>query len=253
MQFVRTAQYEVASTVVALLSQGLAAGHSVVWLISGGEGRTAERTVLRTLLRTHRSLLSRLVIVPTHEQYACDDAHTKPASTRGVMAELLKDMDDLGEATYINILSPHRSFEEMVELYGTLAQTILQRSTYIVGQFTLGPDGALGGLAPSSPALSITGRAVAGFRQGDHAYLTLTPDALTHCTHAVVSAYGRGHDMVPVLEKLQRHRAALETLPALLLYSVPEVYVFNTSSNRHILEHKRNDDILTVINKERTK
>jgi 6-phosphogluconolactonase/glucosamine-6-phosphate isomerase/deaminase len=116
-------------------------------------------------------------------------------------------------------------FAETVAAYSQQVTSALTAAGTIIGQFGLGNDGHTAGILPGSPAVHTIEPAVIGYEWTDYTRMTLTPTALARLSSAYVLALGNGKEQA--LERLKKNNEPVDELPAVLLYEIPEVYVYN--------------------------
>jgi 6-phosphogluconolactonase/glucosamine-6-phosphate isomerase/deaminase len=219
MQFLREDQSSAEQAIAQRICEGLLAGKRVLWLTSGGSNVTAQVAVMQSV-RTHcGEQLGGLAIMPMDERYG------KPGHADSNTQALREAGFDPGAATWIDVLMHDTSFDETVRFYNDVAATALGKAEIIVGQFGMGTDAHVAGVLPGSPATEPADTMVVGYEWQDYTRLTLTPTALKQCGTAYVLAYGDGKKLA--LERLQKHEEPLARVPAILLYDIPEVCVYN--------------------------
>jgi len=219
MKFLRENQGNALAAVAARLGKQLETGRRVLWLVSGGSNTAAEVEIMAALRKQHEQRLDQLAILPMDERYGEKghaDSNTQKLREAGF---------DPGGATWVDVLEHNVSFEQTIDFYNEVAATALANASSIVGQFGMGDNGHIAGIQPSSPAVTADETTVAGFEWSDYMRLTLTPNALKRVNVAFLLAYGQNKK--EVLIKLQRCEGEVSTFPALLLYEIPEVFVYN--------------------------
>lgn len=219
MQFLRDSQPEAVKTIAARICDELFKGKRVLWLTSGGSNIQAEVAVMQ-MLRNHAvERLSGLAILPMDERYGKQghkDSNTEAMRQAGF---------DPGAATWVDVLMHDVSFDDTIDFYNEVASTAIANAGVIIGQFGLGENAHVAGVQPESPAVQADETIVAGFEWEDYGRMTLTPTALKRVQVAYVLAYGQGKKQA--LDRLQKNKENLAELPAVLLYDIPEVYVYN--------------------------
>jgi 6-phosphogluconolactonase/glucosamine-6-phosphate isomerase/deaminase len=191
----------------------------VRWQTSGGSNINAEVDIMH-LLRDHcADKLQGLAILPMDERYGKpghDDSNTQALRHAGF---------DPGEATWVDVLMHDVPFDQTVSFYNDVASAALANAGVIVGQFGMGDNGHVAGVQPDSPAAEADEATVAGYDWSDYRRLTLTPAALKQVDVGYMLAYGGGKK--DALQRMQQNKETLHKLPAILLYEIPEVYVYN--------------------------
>jgi 6-phosphogluconolactonase/glucosamine-6-phosphate isomerase/deaminase len=219
MQFLRESQGAATQAVAERICAELFAGKRVLWLVSGGSNVNVEVTVMR-MLRDHcAGRLAGLAILPMDERYGeqgHDNSNTQALRQAGF---------EPGDATWVDVLMHNVPFDQTIDFYNQVAATAIANASVVIGQFGLGADGHTAGVLPGSPAATGDVATVAGYEWSDYTRLTLTPHALTGVDVAYVLAYGQNKKAA--LERLQKNQEELTRLPAKLLYSIPEVHVYN--------------------------
>jgi 6-phosphogluconolactonase/glucosamine-6-phosphate isomerase/deaminase len=219
MKFLRENQGAAVEAIAMRLGKELDAGKRVLWLVSGGSNIAAEVEIMAIIREQYRDRLDQLAIMPMDERYG-QKGHA------GSNTQQLREAGfDSGGATWVDVLEHNVSFEQTVDFYNDIATTALTNATTIVGQFGMGDNGHIAGIQPGSPAVTADETTVAGFEWSDYPRLTLTPSALKSITVAYLLAYGTGKK--DVLSQLQQCEGDVSDFPGLLLYDVPEVYVYN--------------------------
>jgi 6-phosphogluconolactonase/glucosamine-6-phosphate isomerase/deaminase len=187
MQFLREDRGVAITAVAKRLGDELAAGKRVLWLVSGGSNVAAEVEIMSQVCERSADKLQHLAILPMDERYG-------PRGHLGSNAQMLREAGfDPGEATWVDVLEHNTSFDQTVSFYSDVAAT--DETT------------------------------VAGFTWSDYERLTLTPMALTRINAGYLLAYGTSKK--DALQRLQTRNGTLSTLPALLLYEIPEMYIYN--------------------------
>jgi 6-phosphogluconolactonase/glucosamine-6-phosphate isomerase/deaminase len=219
MQFLRENQGEAAKAITKRIRQELEAGKRVLWLVSGGSNVAPAVTIMAGLQETCAAKLDQLAVLPMDERYGKRghaDSNTQQLRAAGF---------DPSSATWIDVLEHDVPFDQTISFYNDVAATALASAHIVVGQFGIGDNTHIAGIQPDSPAAMADETTVAGYEWDDYERLTLTPVALKHITVAYVLAYGANKKIA--LQRLQKHAEPLSKLPAVLLYELPEVYVYN--------------------------
>jgi 6-phosphogluconolactonase/glucosamine-6-phosphate isomerase/deaminase len=219
MQFLRENQGAAVQAVTASICDALFKDRRVLWLTSGGSNVQTETTIMQQLRNHCGDKLEGLAVMPMDERYG------GPGHADSNVQALRANGFDPGAATLIDVLMHDLPFEETVHFYNEVAATALANAAVVIGQFGLGTDAHVAGILPGSPATEADESTVAGYKWEDYTRLTLTPKALLSVTTAYVLAYGAGKKTA--LNRLRKNKEAISELPATLLYSIPEVYVYN--------------------------
>jgi len=219
MKFLRENSGKAVRVIAGRICEGLHEGKRVLWLTSGGSNTALEVEVMKLVRKHAEGELGGLAIMPMDERYG------KPGHADSNTQQLREAGFDPGAATWIDVLVHDVSFDLTIDFYDEVAATVLASAAVIVGQFGLGPDGHVAGILPDSPAIDADEVTVAGYEWTDYTRMTLTPVALKQITVAYVPAYG--DNKRDALERLQKNAEPLSSLPAALLYELPEVYVYN--------------------------
>lgn len=210
------AEQEVADKILELLQNG-----SVTWFVSGGSAIASQAAILQTILQhdTGGTLQRKLTILPVDERYGpYDHADSNSAQLRSVGFEP-------GAAQWHDVLEHGSSLEGVRHVYAELVERSLVQDT-LVATLGMGADGHTAGILPDSPALADTQEPVIAYPWTDYTRLTTSLRVLRQLQAAYVLAYGDAkHD---ALLKLQSRQDDLSAVPALVLYDVPSVTVYNS-------------------------
>jgi 6-phosphogluconolactonase/glucosamine-6-phosphate isomerase/deaminase len=218
-EFIRSDGQQANQDVVAAISSGLAENNKVLWLVSGGSNVQAEVDIMNLLREQAGDKLQLLTILPMDERFGTSGhADSNTASLRASGFEP-------GNATWIDVLAGNLPFAETVAAYSQQVTSALTAAGTIIGQFGLGNDGHTAGILPGSPAVHTIEPTVIGYEWTDYTRMTLTPTALARLSSAYVLAFGSGKEQA--LERLKKNDEPVDELPAVLLYEIPEVYVYN--------------------------
>ena len=219
MQFLRVDRDKAVRAIAGRICQELKDGKRVLWLVSGGSNISIEVEVLNIVRSFQDDKLEGLAILPTDERFG-------KVGHRDSNYEQLKAAGfDPGNASWIDVLTHNVSFDQTIDFYGEVASVAFKNAGVIVGQLGMGPDGHIAGIKPESPAVKADEVLVAGYDWSDYKRMTLTPLALRQVKVAFVPAYGE--DKLAKLQQLQNSTGTAADFPALLLYDIPEVYVYN--------------------------
>ncbi|MEJ0072936.1 MAG: 6-phosphogluconolactonase [Candidatus Saccharibacteria bacterium] len=219
MQFLRGDIGEAERAIAGKICDELFAGRRVLWLVSGGSNIKTEVEVMR-LVRDHcGDKLGGLAVMPMDERYG-------PPGHKDSNAQQLREAGfEPGEATFVDVLTHGVPLEQTIAFYTDVAATAFASAGVIIGQFGMGDDGHVAGVKPDSPAADADEVTVAGYEWEDFTRLTLTPVTLARINVAYLLAYGSNKKTM--LKRLQANKQPLNVLPAVLLYEIPEVYVYN--------------------------
>jgi 6-phosphogluconolactonase/glucosamine-6-phosphate isomerase/deaminase len=219
MKFLRENQGSAVEAIALRLGKELDAGKRVLWLVSGGSNVAAEVEIMAMIRERYGDKLDQLAVMPMDERYG-EKGHA------GSNTQQLREAGfDSGGATWVDVLEHNVPFEQTVDFYNDIAATALAHAGAIVGQFGMGDNGHIAGVQPGSPAVTADETTVAGFEWSDYPRLTLTPTVLKRITVAYLLAYGASKQ--DVLLKLRECEGDVSNFPGLLLYDIPEVYVYN--------------------------
>lgn len=201
------------------LTEHLAKGERVLWLVPGGSSIAIAVAVSG---RLDRSLLSGLAVTLTDERYGNvdhADANWRQLAEAGFAlpgAVLLPVLTGANRAT-------------TVEHFAVTLRQELDRADFALGFFGIGADGHTAGILPGSPAVTATDLA-AGYDAAElgaapFQRLTMTPPAIRQLDEAVI--YAVGEPKWSVLNQLAAQELPIEQQPAQILKSVPTVTIFN--------------------------
>jgi len=219
MKFLREDTGAAAQAIATSICDGLFAGKRVLWLASGGSNIAVEAHVM-DMVRDHaKGKLHSLAILPMDERYG------QPGHVDSNAQKMRDAGFDPGEATWIDVLMHDVPLDQTVSFYDDVASAALANAGIVIGQFGMGDDGHIAGIKPGSPATEQDGSTVAGYEWNDYTRMTLMPAALRQITTAYLLCYGA--DRKKPLERLKKKELTFKSLPALLLYELPEVYVYN--------------------------
>jgi 6-phosphogluconolactonase/glucosamine-6-phosphate isomerase/deaminase len=219
MKFLREDSGSVVRAIAQAVCDGLADGKRVLWLVSGGSNLLLEKDIM-DMVRNHAGdKLAGLAVLPIDERYG-------PTGHKDSNVQQLRNAGfDPGAATLVDVLVHDASFDQTVSFYTDVAAAAFANAGVVIGQFGMGADGHIAGIKPGSPAAEPDESTVAGYEWDDYQRMTLMPAALRQVTVAFMSAYGE--DKRKPLLHLQKNDQPFAELPAVLLYELPEVYVYN--------------------------
>lgn len=197
------------------LSQELAQGKQVLWLITGGSNIAVSVAAMVTLKPEHTH---KLVIFLADERYGevnHIDSNAKQLHDAGFQPH---------EAVFMQPLVPGFSLEETRERYAQASQRAFEHADVIIGQLGIGADGHIAGILPHSPAVTASDF-VTAYQTSTYTRFTLTFNALRQITADYSFVFGA--DKKATLEQLRDQDLPLAEQPAQLLKELPEVYIFN--------------------------
>ena len=219
MKFLREDTAAAARAIARSICDGLAEDKRVLWLVSGGSNIAIEKTVM-DMARNHAGKkLAGLAVLPVDERYG------PPGYKDSNMQRLREAGFDPGAAMVVDVLVHDTPFDQTVQFYSEVAATALASADVVIGQFGMGTDGHVAGIKPDSPAAEADESTVAGYEWEDYRRMTLMPTALRQIAIGFLIAYGA--DKKQPLTQLQLKKQPFKKLPAMLLYELPDVYVYN--------------------------
>lgn len=219
MQFLREDRGKAVEAVVSRICKELENAKRVLWLVSGGSNVSAEVEIMSQVRERYTDNLTQLAVLPMDERYG---EHGHGSSN----TQLLQEAGfDPGAATWVDILVHNTPFDQTIDFYNDVASTALSSADVVIAQFGMGDNGHVAGVQPDSPAATADETTVAGFTWSDYTRLTLTPMALKRVDAAYLLAYGASKQ--EALQRLRDRAETLSELPAMLLYEIPEVYIYN--------------------------
>lgn len=219
MKYLRQSKEEAEKAIAHAICNGLFDGKRVLWLVSGGSNIEIERHIMDMVRNHANGKLGGLAILPIDERYG------PPGHKDSNVAKLRNSGFDGAEATLIDVLMRDQPFEETVSFYSDVTAVAIANASTVVGQIGMGADGHIAGIKPESPATSLDESIVVGYEWDDYKRMTLSANTLKKVTNGFLVAYGQ--DKKGRLEELKRKALPFAKLPAMLLYELPEVYVFN--------------------------
>ena len=216
MQFIKTADLELGTdSLHQRLTEHLANGEHVLWLVSGGSNIQISTGIMQ---RLSPSLTVNLSILLADERFGAA-GHADSNGTQLLLAGF-----NHKQATVLPVLVGVSSLEDSLSRYETIARQALSDADYVIGQFGIGPDGHIAGILPNSPAVDSADFAAA-YQSDPYLRLTLTARALKHLSVAYVFAYGDNKHAA--LEQLRDTTVSYAEQPAQILKELPEAYVYN--------------------------
>jgi 6-phosphogluconolactonase/glucosamine-6-phosphate isomerase/deaminase len=219
MQFLRENTGAAERTIAKQICDALYADTRVLWLVSGGSNVASEVAIMEQVRNHCIGKLEGLAILPMDERYG------SPGHENSNVQALRAAGFDAGEATLIDVLMHNMPFEQTLAFYSEVTGAALDNAGAIIGQFGLGADGHVAGVLPGSVATEANENITAGYEWTDYLRLTLTPHALRAVQVAYVLAYGSSKQAA--LDRLRQKAEPLRDLPAMLLYDIADVYVYN--------------------------
>lgn len=188
----------------------------VLWLVCGGSSIAAQAQIMQNLPAEN---LKNLTILPMDERYG------PPGHSDSNYQQLRDAGFDARRAKWKDVLERDLPLTETVSYYSELISDAQSEADYILGVFGLGADGHTAGVLPGTPATSDDEASVVGYVWTDFTRMTLTPRELVKTDEAYVLAYGANKK--DALQRLQKNDESIQNLPAILLYHVPKVEVYN--------------------------
>lgn len=219
MKFVRADTGVAERAIAKVICDNLFEGKRVLWLVSGGSNVAVEKVVM-DMVRDHAGERSAgLAVMPIDERYGL------PGHADCNVQKLREAGFDSGGATLVDVLVHNLPFDQTVSFYNDVASTALANADIVISQYGMGPDGHIAGIKPSSPATDVDESTVAGYEWEDFTRMTLMPSALRQASVNFVVAYGA--DKKKPLEELKQKKKPFKELPAMLLYELSNVNIFN--------------------------
>lgn len=198
----------------AHLTQFLAAGKRVLWLVPGGSNIPFAVQVMAAI---PEDFTKQLTIMLTDERYG------PPGHADSNQAQLAAAGFDAKHGKFIPVLDG-KPLAATARRYAEAAQQQLTTADTAIGQFGIGADGHIAGILPHSPGTAAMGELAVGYAAPDFVRLTLTFPALRYLETAYAFAYGGSK--AAALRQLQSE-APLDAQPAQILKVIPETYVYN--------------------------
>lgn len=199
---------------VSVITNKLAAGQPVLWLVPGGSGLQLAVEVANNLAAAP---LANLTATLTDERFG-PVGH--PDSN---WHQLLQAGFSLPGATLVPILAGSDR-DTTAQAFADRLTELLTPEHYRLGFFGIGPDGHVSGILPDSPAVSATGLAI-GYDGGTYQRVTTTPTALAQLDEAVI--YAAGQPKWPILDQLSTQDLPISVQPAQCLKQIKNVTIFN--------------------------
>jgi 6-phosphogluconolactonase/glucosamine-6-phosphate isomerase/deaminase len=199
------------------LTQHLAAGERVLWLVPGGSSIQIAASVSQKLTHTATGQPPQnLTVTLTDERYG------EPGHQDSNWRQLDEAGFKLPGATLLPVLTG-ADLSATVEQFADQLGQALREADFRLGFFGIGPDGHTAGILPGSPAVSAT-QLAAGYNAGKFQRITMTPPAVLQLDETV--AYAVGEAKWPVLAQLTTERLELNHQPAQVLGRVKSFTLF---------------------------
>lgn len=221
IQFIKSSlSDELVQAISQRLHDELAAGHRVLWIITGGSSIPAEVDSLRQLHKLGGHLANLSVALS-------DERFGPVGHADSNWTQLAKAGFDFSNLKTLPILTEKdASLESAVLAYEQAIAKALARSDVIIAQLGIGADGHLAGILPNSPAVGAdTNDLVTSYQGRDFVRITLTTAMLEQVTAAYLLVTGAVKQKA--LVDLRDKDRPLSEQPAQLLKALPEVYIFN--------------------------
>ncbi|HSX23819.1 MAG TPA: 6-phosphogluconolactonase [Candidatus Saccharimonadales bacterium] len=219
MEFIKVANPRTAvNTLQDRLLRELAAGKKVLWFLSGGSVIRAETAILATLRKSPGA--KNLAIMLMDERYG------RVGHADSNWAQLgLAGANFAGVAAIPVLMEPPRPLAQTADSYEAKVAAALAAADVSVGLFGLGEDGHTAGILPGSPATHQTDRLVVSYHTPQFDRITLTRTALQQVDAAYAFVFGP--TKISALNRLRAGQEPFEQLPASLLATIPEAYIYN--------------------------
>jgi 6-phosphogluconolactonase/glucosamine-6-phosphate isomerase/deaminase len=211
---------KVVSKIAENIAEQLESNRSVLWLVSGGSNIEIEVNILKKL-ELDNFETSRLIVIPIDERYGkynYQDSNGYQLRQAGFQPKSGK---------FIDVLSENLSFEDTIMYYNSIIKKLFSETDYVIGQFGLGSDGHVAGIKPFSPAIiSKNNDLIIGYKWTDFDRLTLNLNGFNKINLAYLVAFGK--DKKFAIERLKARNESVDSLPALLLNTISDLYVYNS-------------------------
>lgn len=199
--------------VVKTLTDKLAKGDKVLWLVPGGSAIAVAAKVAQQL---NGHDLSKLTVTLTDERYG------EVGHTDSNWRQLHEADFHLPGATMVPVLHGHK-IDETTSEFARHLQEYCKGAAYCIGLFGLGADGHTAGMLPGSPAVTAVDWA-SSYQAADFQRITMTSPAIAALNEVVL--YAMGETKREQLERL-RQNLTIEEQPAQALKQVTTVTIFN--------------------------
>lgn len=190
-----------ASVLAALLTEQLAQGKHVLWLVSGGSSLPVGVAVIQQL---DRSLATNLSIGLVDDKYL-------PLNSPETNAAQFKTLGfRAGAARYQEILHG-KSLAATAATFDRFLTEELARCDFAIGQFGLGEGYHTGGILPYSVAATQTALLATGYRQAGVGHVTVTPALITRLDIAFINSMGESKR--PLVSHFLKSTASIQEEP----------------------------------------
>ena len=196
------------------LSTLLAEDKKVLWIISGGSNIAIEATIMRQLDQNKTHNLRINLGDERYGQKGHSDSNEKQLSDKGFT---------FGNSLFTPILE-EKSLAETTEDFAEKLSDLISWADEIIGQFGIGDDGHISGILPSSDAIE-NQNLTASYRADDFTRITMTVNAIKKLSKAYVFCFGNSKKNA--LENLMEKNKSISDMPSMVVYSIPNVYVYN--------------------------
>jgi 6-phosphogluconolactonase/glucosamine-6-phosphate isomerase/deaminase len=217
LEFIQSNEEIAISALTEKITNLLAEGKKVVWLVTGGSNIALAALAANAIFaRVPPDALTHLAITLTDERYG-NVGH--PESNWQRLIEASFDFSKVGEAVPVLVGA---SLEETVTRYSHEVQRLFTWADAVVGQFGVGPDGHIAGVLPYTIGTHSTDTTV-GYESALFTRVTLTLATIQKISSAYALIFGASkRDIVTALHI----DASLDDMPAQILKKVPEAYVY---------------------------
>ncbi len=206
-----------AEHLVKTIKDHLAAGETVLWLLSGGSGIAVVLEVAKQLKGVNLDSLS----------VALSDERYGPLGHADENWQQLLDAGmSLPGATLYRTLTGDDNAVTTAEKFSTWLVEQLSAADYTIGLFGIGSDGHTAGIKPHSPAVDAATYA-SYFTGDDFERITMTPLAIRQFDEAVIQASGA--DKVQTLKTLLHETPNIASQPAQVLKSIPKCTLYTNN------------------------
>lgn len=217
MNFIKSLDYRRgASDLAQRIIQELKLGREVLWLITGGSSIPSSIEALAEL-KQNLTDLSNLTVTLTDERYG--EVGHKDSSWQ-------KLTDSGFDFEFVNAIPVliGKSFDETAYEWERRVTDALNEADVVIAQFGVGTDMHIAGILPESEGARAAGL-VSHYVAGTFDRITLTFDALSRVSSAFVFIFGEAKR--GVVDKLRTCDLPPEFMPASILKSIPEVFVYS--------------------------
>lgn len=208
-----TPAYSAANHLAIVIKDHLDAGHTVLWLLSGGSGITAGIEAARQLTGTD---LRNLYVTLTDERYG-PVGH----SDENWQQLLSNNLTLTGATVYRPLRDENLSIT--TDEFGAWIMQHMEVADYRIGLFGIGDDGHTAGIKPHSSAVEATLWADS-FSGDDFERITITPFAISQLDEAVIQASGT--NKLATLSQLAHKKLPLSDQPAQILKTIPKATLY---------------------------